>query len=354
MTTVTSPTSSTQDGRPHVDLRMPGAIQTEFGLLGQLGETSSPTALRFEHFHSSDPQTTQRFFRSAYTPRWHLTGLVRGSAVTHRRCEVEGMTVDELLIEGRVGFEIPVADSVVVIQPRAGSLTVTGEPSTSADSPILIADGLPCALHATAARFHVVTIHSKLLRKVAAQRHVSAGPQIQFVSPRPRSRAGVLSWHRALDYVLTSYGSAETAQRPLMVNATAQLVVATVLECFPSNMTAGRDLLSNPAVPQAFKAAVLFIQEHAGDDISVNDIASEACLTPRAVQYLFRQQVDATPTEYLRRVRLFRAHLDLIDGERATTTVAAVARRWGFAHTGRFAVLYREVYGQSPHTTLRQ
>ena len=30
------------------------------------------------------------------------------------------------------------------------------------------------------------------------------------------------------------------------------------------------------------------------------------------------------------------------------------AQRWGFAHTGRFAVLYRHAYVQSPHATLKQ
>ena len=39
---------------------------------------------------------------------------------------------------------------------------------------------------------------------------------------------------------------------------------------------------------------------------------------------------------------------------RPAEAARAFAQRWGFAHTGRFAVLYRQTYGQSPHTTLRQ
>jgi AraC-like DNA-binding protein len=72
------------------------------------------------------------------------------------------------------------------------------------------------------------------------------------------------------------------------------------------------------------------------------------------VQYLFRRQLDTTPTEFMRRVRLHRAHQELQDGERSNTTVTEIAQRWGFTHRGRFAVLYRQTYGQSPHTTLRQ
>jgi hypothetical protein len=33
--------------------------------------------------------------------------------------------------------------------------------------------------------------------------------------------------------------------------------------------------------------------------------------------------------------------------------VWAIAARWGFMLTGRFAVFYRQTYSRSPHTTLR-
>lgn len=118
-------------------------------------------------------------------------------------------------------------------------------------------------------------------------------------------------------------------------------------------MNSGVDLPGNAAVPAAFTGAVSFIQQHAGHGIGINDIAAAVRLTPRAVQYLFRQQLNTTPTEYLRRVRLHRAHRDLTSGDRSTTTVTEIAQRWGFAHAGRFAMLYRQTYGESPHDTLK-
>ncbi|MBS2080162.1 helix-turn-helix domain-containing protein, partial [Mycobacterium tuberculosis] len=45
--------------------------------------------------------------------------------------------------------------------------------------------------------------------------------------------------------------------------------------------------------------------------------------------------------------------LELIAASAGTSAVTEIAQRWGFAHTGRFAVRYRQPYGQSPHTTLR-
>ena len=61
-----------------------------------------------------------------------------------------------------------------------------------------------------------------------------------------------------------------------------------------------------------------------------------------------------TPLEYLRRVRLERAHRDLVVADpTAGDTVAAIATRWGFAHHGYFSAAYRRIYGHPPHVTLR-
>ena len=130
------------------------------------------------------------------------------------------------------------------------------------------------------------------------------------------------------------------------------MLAGALLECYPSNLTE-QDLAGDPTLPETLKEAVAFIH-HRAADISINEVAAAVHLTPRAVQYLFRRQLDTTPTEYMRRVRLHRAHQDLVAGDRSNTTVTEIAQRWGFAHTGRFAVLYRQTYGQSPHTTLRQ
>ena len=47
------------------------------------------------------------------------------------------------------------------------------------------------------------------------------------------------------------------------------------------------------------------------------------------------------------------AHADLRTADPATTTVTAVAGRWGFLHAGRFAAAYKTAYGHPPSETLR-
>ncbi|MGE2814434.1 helix-turn-helix domain-containing protein [Mycobacterium heidelbergense] len=313
-----------------------------------------PAAVRYQQFRTGDPAAAGRFFAEAYTPGWLITGLAKGSSVVHRRRETASMSLDEVAIQARMKCEIPPADSVLVIQPRGGSLTVTRGPSGIAGCPILVAHGMSCVMHLDAARFDVVSIAAEVLRRAAADRLTPLPKHIRFLSWHPRSRAAVRAWHRALDYVVATLASADSAQQPSIAAGAAPLLATALLECYPSNVTAQQDLLSDPSVPARLKDAVKFIHRHAAGDVGVTDVAAAVHLTPRALQYLFRQRLNTTPTEYLRRVRLYRAHHELLSRDGPGTTVTEIAQRWGFAHAGRFAVLYRQTYGRSPHTTLKR
>jgi AraC-like DNA-binding protein len=59
------------------------------------------------------------------------------------------------------------------------------------------------------------------------------------------------------------------------------------------------------------------------------------------------------PSRYLRLRRLNAVRAMLRHADPATESVAKIARRWGFSGLGRFAALYRSVFGETPSTTLR-
>jgi transcriptional regulator GlxA family with amidase domain len=105
--------------------------------------------------------------------------------------------------------------------------------------------------------------------------------------------------------------------------------------------------------PPLLRRAIAFIHDNAHRDIGLTDIAAATNVTPRSVQYMFRRHLGTTPLEYLRRVRLDRAHRDLQNADPANETVTAIACRWGFTHAGRFSTEYKRVYGMVPSRTLR-
>jgi transcriptional regulator GlxA family with amidase domain len=107
------------------------------------------------------------------------------------------------------------------------------------------------------------------------------------------------------------------------------------------------------AQPRSLRRAIAFIHENAHRDIGLGDIAAAINVTPRSVQYVFRRHLRTTPLEYLRRVRLGRAHRDLQAADPAVDTVMEIAGRWRFSHPGRFSIAYREAFGHPPSRTLR-
>lgn len=101
------------------------------------------------------------------------------------------------------------------------------------------------------------------------------------------------------------------------------------------------------------RRAIAFINENARREITLSDIAVAVNVTPRSVQYAFRRHLDTTPLEYLRLVRLDRAHRELQTADPHSDTVMAIAGRWGFTHAGRFSGVYKRTFGAAPSETLR-
>lgn len=109
----------------------------------------------------------------------------------------------------------------------------------------------------------------------------------------------------------------------------------------------GGDAASAPgAAPAAMRRALAFIDHHAGDDLSLQDIAAAGGCSPRALQEAFRRHLDTTPTAHLRARRLVGVRREL--HEHPERSVAEVAHAWGFLHLGRFAAAYRREFGELP------
>src|SRR4029077_8236393 len=87
---------------------------------------------------------------------------------------------------------------------------------------------------------------------------------------------------------------------------------------------------------------------------SLPDICAVLQVSERRLRHLCSQHLGMSPTSYDRLRRMLRARYNLRRPESVATSVSAVARLNGFCDLGRFAVMYRDAFGESPSTTLRQ
>lgn len=179
-------------------------------------------------------------------------------------------------------------------------------------------------------------------------------PPLTFDLARAMTAAKAVHWKRLMQYVTGDVAANPSVHgSPLVMRHVQRLIVATALETFPNSTVAAHGTGAT-AAPEAVRRACAFIEEHAGSDVDLTDVALAAHVGPRALQRAFRRALDVTPLGYLRSVRLDRAHAELRAADPTDgATVRAIAARWGFGHPGRFAADYRRRFGHSPSDTLR-
>ena len=101
------------------------------------------------------------------------------------------------------------------------------------------------------------------------------------------------------------------------------------------------------AIPRvALDEAVDYIEAHPERPLGVAELATVAGVSAAELRAAFRAQLDTTPEEYVRGVRLTRAHAELAGGWTGPAT--RLAHRWGFPDAERFAAAYRARYGRLP------
>ncbi|MGY1771696.1 AraC family transcriptional regulator [Blastococcus sp. SYSU D00813] len=205
-------------------------------------------------------------------------------------------------------------------------------------------------------RLQVLRVPTREIARRAAARSGTDPADFRFESMRPLSPGLGRYCGDTLRYVHSLFrGDTPAISEPLVLAGAVDTAAAAVLAAFPSTgTTAGHTGDGGGAHPAAVRRSTDFIDAHAGEPLTLADIAEASGIGSRALQEAFRRHLDETPTGYLRRVRLERAHRELLAADPGSgVTVASVAARWGFAHPGRFAGLYQQSYGRSPQQTLR-
>ena len=98
------------------------------------------------------------------------------------------------------------------------------------------------------------------------------------------------------------------------------------------------------------QSAVGFILSHYADDISLDDLARVATVSPSHLIRLFKHQMGTTPHDYLMRYRITRAKELLAE---TTLTSSVIARQVGFSSESNFSYRFSKMVGQSPRAWRR-
>ncbi|WP_329009292.1 helix-turn-helix domain-containing protein [Micromonospora rifamycinica] len=247
---------------------------------------------------------------------------------------------------------------VNVVHVRDGRFSITDRRGVQRVAPGRVAL-LPAEqmleLEGDAVESFTVGLPTTLVDEVARGWLGGDGGPVRFAGTRPVSAGLERHWLGTLAYVRqVVLADLELATNPLIIAQVRHMLATAALAVFPSAAVVPQQRGPGDVAPSVVRRAMAHVEAHSDRYVSLAELAEAAGVSARGLQYAFRRYQGTTPARYARRVRLDRAHQDLLRGDPAAgDTVAAIAARWGFADAKRFATDYRAAYGQPPSRTLR-
>jgi AraC-like DNA-binding protein len=245
-------------------------------------------------------------------------------------------------------------DVVLVVRPSTGAMMVRSGREEFAVPPgvsvLLPARQVVSVLWAdTEAR--CVCLNADDVERVAVETTGLDDLALRFTGLRPMHPGLDRHWNDTVqDVTRAVLRSRPTEACPVLTGRLAQRLAEAVLDTFPSTRLAShRRVPPDHATPAVVRRAADFIDANADRDLTTSEIAAAAGIGPRGLQAAFLRHQDSTPAAYVRRVRLDRAHQELVDTDPADRdAVPAVAARWGFPRPGAFVTAHQQVYGGPP------
>jgi AraC-like DNA-binding protein len=198
------------------------------------------------------------------------------------------------------------------------------------------------------------------LDRVAVERSLEAllgrpVPERIAFAPAMDIRSGpARSWAQLLLALNDQLACSDSIVRqPLVAVPLAESVVRGFLLAAEHPYSEDLTAPAEPCRPAAVRAAIDFMEADPQAPLTTPVLAGRCHVSVRTLQEGFQRHVGMSPTKYLRRIRLHRAHEELRAADPYDRTVATIAHKWGFAHLGRFAAAHEAEFGALPGETLR-
>ena len=307
-----------------------------------------------------DVARAQEMLRDTYGGhRVRLRGSTENFSYSQVTAVAAPLAVDEVRHTMRMAVTADPIDYLISVMVDGGRLSVVagGDEARLAAGGVMLAPcGVPLSVDWEDLVTRLVRIPVSEVARVAEARWGVDAASFRFEGMTPVSPEMGQYWRDTVTYLHRAFEEPyQAVASPLLRAALVEFTAAAQLAVFPNTATSASYVQGPGRVaPAALRRAVAFVDAHAAEPITLTQMAEAAGVTGRALQHAFMRHYDTTPTGYLRRVRLERAHLELQAADpTAGATVAETARRWGWANPAHFAAAYRRLYGQLPSHTLR-
>lgn len=195
----------------------------------------------------------------------------------------------------------------------------------------------------------IVKMPESLLKAACAENHWQRPDEgIRFTS----SRYSLQEIGGLLSLLSLVCEEAESGIAPPRMQEHYGKIIASKLLCLRNNVR--REPLGNTSGTGIFDRIAHFIEENLKQDITLEQLAGLANVSPRSLYALFEKHAKSTPKHYVRQKKLERINANLRDPSVPLRNITEVALDYGFLHLGRFSESYRNTFGELPSDTLKR
>jgi AraC-like DNA-binding protein len=175
-------------------------------------------------------------------------------------------------------------------------------------------------------------------------------PVARILRPPGRDAAHLLRLHAAACRLAET--KPEMIAHPAVARAIEQELIHVLVNCLMSNDA------HKYSTPNRHHADIIarfedVLAAHPERYLKISELCAAVGVPERTLRMCCAEFLGMGPNRYLRLRRLNIVHAALRRIISPAASVEEVARRYGFSALGRFAAIYRTVFGEMPSTTLR-
>jgi AraC-like DNA-binding protein len=180
-------------------------------------------------------------------------------------------------------------------------------------------------------------------------RELTAPASNRLIRPPPALMTRLLRLHEAAGQL------AETAPdilaHPEVARVIKQELLRVMVACLTDPAAVERRGPSQQAVIRRFEQ---ILEARRNEPLYMTEVCAAIGVSERTLRQRCQEHLRMNPHRYLWLRRMHQARRALTVADAETKTVTEIATEHGFWELGRFAVAYRELFGETPSATLRQ
>jgi AraC-like DNA-binding protein len=173
-------------------------------------------------------------------------------------------------------------------------------------------------------------------------------PSLRLLTPDQNS----ISRLRSLQETAITLAAAPGGLHAHVATALRHALVQTMLACLAADERGGASIRLDGRSAAVVRRFMERVEADVGRPLFMLELCAELGVAGRTLRQYCLGHLGMSPNRYLwlRRMNLARRALAVGGG----TTVTQVANEYGFGELGRFAVRYRQLFGETPSATLRR